>query len=149
MATMRSYAAMEVKREMPAFTAPIVSVKKDAPRPASLAVVARYRDAAVWRLLRLERRVDADDLRAYWEIMDALMDISLASAILLLQHLYEYRVQQLTPAERHAAYPGVTNDLYRLAYDDQPGGSRDVCAATLIMEALDVLQEEAERLARH
>ena len=108
----------------------------------------RYRDAAVWRLLCLEKDVDANDLAMYWEIMDAMMDISIESAIILLQNLYEYRVRKLRPLEKKRLYPAISNDLYRLEYDDERGGSRDVCAGTLLNDAIDLLQTEAERLVR-
>ena len=120
------------------------NIPPDAPRGIS----TRHRDAAVWRLLCLEDRVDVSDLEMYWELMDEMMEISTDSAIRLLQTLYEYRVRKLTPKEKAQAYPGVKNDLYRLEYLDERGGYRDVCAGTLINEAVDVLAEEAKRLAR-
>ena len=127
-----------------------VSLPKKANIPPSMPmeISTRHRDAAVWRLLCLEDRIDVGDLEMYWELMDQMMEISTDSAIRLLQTLYEYRVRKLTPKERAQAHPGVANDLYRLEYLDERGSFRDVCAGTLINEAVDVLAEEAKRLAR-
>ena len=117
-------------------------------RATNLESVKRYRDAVVWRLLCLEDRVDTGDLYAYWEILDALMDLSVQSAIQLLQNLYEYEVRKLQPLERKQAYPGIANDLYRLEYRDAEGGCRDVCVGTLLQEAIDLLHEEATYFIR-
>ena len=127
-----------------------VSLPKKANIPPSMPmeISTRHRDAAVWRLLCLEDRIDVGDLEMYWELMDQMMEISTDSAIRLLQTLYEYRVRKLTPKERAQEHPGVLNDLYRLEYLDERGGFRDACAGTLINEAVDVLAEEAKRLAR-
>jgi len=123
--------------------------KKLTPPPdISFDVSTRRRDAAVWRLLCHEDRVDTTDLQTYWEIMDAMMDISVESAVFLLQTLYEYRIRVLSSAEKAHLYPGVPHPLYRLEYVDDRGGRRDVCAGSLIDEAIDVLYEEAERLVR-
>ena len=120
------------------------NVPQDIPRDIS----TKHRNAALWRLLCWESRVDVSDLIMYWEIMDEMMDMSIASAVTLLEILYEYKVRKLRTWEKNRQYPGVTNDIYRLEYDDQPGVYRDVCAGALIHEAIDVLQEEAERLVR-
>jgi hypothetical protein len=109
----------------------------------------KYRDAAVWRLLRREEHVDIEDLLSFWELLDQMMDISMESATMLLQHLYEYRIRKLSMLEQQRLYPGVSNPLYRLEYDGGCGGYRDVCAGTLLREAIDLLQAEAERLIRH
>ena len=123
--------------------------KKLTPPPdISFDVSTRRRDAAVWRLLCHEDRVDTTDLQSYWDIMDAMMDISVESAVFLLQTLYEYRIRVLSSAEKARLYPGVSHPLYRLEYVDERGGQRDVCAGSLIDEAIDVLYEEAERLVQ-
>jgi hypothetical protein len=108
----------------------------------------KHRDAAVWRLLRQEERVDAIDLSTYWDIMDVMMVISVDIAIQFLETLYEYQVRKLNDLERKRQYPDVSNDLYRMEYDDEPGVYRDVCAGILISEAIDLLLEEAERLVQ-
>ncbi len=122
------------------------SVQRAMPEDMPVESSRKYRDTAVWRLLCLEDYVDVSDLISYWEIMDAMMDISIASAINLLQNLYEYRVRKLQAPEKRRLYPETPNDLYRLEYDDERGGYRDICARTLINEAIDLLQAEAERL---
>ncbi|PIE32348.1 hypothetical protein CSA56_15875 [candidate division KSB3 bacterium] len=122
--------------------------RKNAPQNISREVSTKHRNAALWRLLCLEHRVEASDLMTYWEIMDDMMDLSIVSAVVLLELLYDYQVRKLKTWEKNRHYPGVSNDIYRLEYDDQPGGYRDVCASALINEAIDVLQEEAERLVR-
>ena len=106
----------------------------------------RYRNAAVCRLLRYRWFVHEDDLLQYWEIIDEILDLTLPSAIKMLQNLYECRVRKLPLTESQYEYPEITNSLYRLEYDDQQGGSRDVCVSTLFKEAIDLLQEEADRL---
>ncbi len=108
----------------------------------------KYRNAVVCRLLRLRDRVNEDDLPTYWEIIDQMLDLSLESAIQLLQNLYEYHVRKLLPNESRREYPQISNELYRLEYDDEQGGFRDVCAGALLNEAVDLLQEEADRLIR-
>ena len=117
-------------------------------RKTSFESSKKYRDAMVWRLLCRERFVDVENLQPYWELMDAMMDISIESASALLENLYEYRVRKLLPLEKRRLYPGVSNDVYRMEYDDEQGGYRDVCAGTLINEAIDLLQAEADRLTR-
>ena len=121
---------------------------QERPPEASLESWKKYRDAAVWRLLCQEEQVDIDDLLSFWEILDEMMDISIESASLLLHTLDEYRIRKLTTLERQRLYPGVTNDVFRLEYDDGRGGSRDVCAGTLLHEAIDLLQAEADRFIR-
>lgn len=108
----------------------------------------KYRNAVVCRLLRFRERVHEDDLPTYWEIIDEMLDLSLESAIQLLQNLYEYHVRKLQPGESQREYPQISNALYRLEYDDEQGGFRDVCADALFNEAIDLLQEEADRLIR-
>ena len=108
----------------------------------------KYRNAVVCRLLRFRERVQQDDLPTYWEIIDEMLDLSLESAIQLLQNLYEYHVRRLRPSESQREYPQIANALYRLEYDDEQGGFRDVCAGALFNEAIDLLQEEADRLIR-
>jgi len=76
------------------------------------------------------------------------MDISIESASKLLENLYEYRVRKLLPLEKRRLYPGIPNTIYRLEYEDNSGGHRDVCAGTLLNEAIDLLQTEAERLVQ-
>lgn len=123
--------------------------KKVTPPPeVSSEVSTRHRDAAVWRLLCMEDRVDTTDLQAYWEVMDAMMEMSVESAVFLLHTLYEYRIRALTSAEKARLYPGVSHPLYRLEYMDERGGQRDVCAGSLVDEAIDLLYEEAERMVR-
>lgn len=123
--------------------------KKVTPPPeVSFEVSTRHRDAAVWRLLCLEDRVDASDLQAYWDVMDAMMEMSVESAVFLLQTMYECRIRALTSAEKARLYPGVAHPLYRLEYMDDRGGRRDACAGSLVDEALDLLYEEAERMVR-
>lgn len=121
---------------------------QERPPEASLESWKKYRDAAVWRLLCQEEQVDIDDLLSYWEILDEMMDISIESASLLLHTLDEYRIRKLTTLEKQRLYPGVTNDVFRLEYDDGHGGFRDVCAGTLLHEAIDLLQAEADRFIR-
>ncbi|GAK55327.1 hypothetical protein U27_02159 [Candidatus Vecturithrix granuli] len=121
---------------------------QECPPKASLESWRKYRDAVVWRLLCQEERVDIDDLLSYWEILDEMMDISIESASLLLHNLDEYRIRKLTTFEKQRLYPGVTNDVFRLEYDDGQGGSRDVCTGTLLHEAIDLLQAEADRFIR-
>ncbi len=108
----------------------------------------KYRNAVVCRLLRFRERVHEDDLPTYWEIIDDMLDLSLESAIQLLQNLYEYHVRKLHPGESLREYPQIANELYRLEYDDEQGGFRDVCVDALFNEAIDLLQEEADRLIR-
>lgn len=130
------------------FQYPPRPVQKQKPKPKVVppAISTKHRDAAVWRLLCQEERVDSIDLPTYWDIMDVMMVISVGIAIEFLETLYEYRVRKLNDIEKQRQYPGVSNDLYRLEYDDQPGVHRDVCAGSLISEAIDLLLEEAERL---
>ncbi len=123
-------------------------VQQQIPQEVPIESSRKYRDAAVWRLLCLEDRVEAGNLMAYWEIMDQMMEISIDSAIKLLENLYEYRARQLSPFEKRRQYPDVSNDLYRLEYDEEGESYRDVCAGTLINEVIDLLQTEAERLVR-
>ena len=118
------------------------------PQEMSLESWTKYRDAAVWRVLCREEQVDIENLLSFWELLDQMMDISIESASLLLQNLYEYRIRKLSVHERQRLYPDVTNELFRLEYDDGCGGYRDVCAGTLLCEAIDLLQAEAERLIR-
>ena len=108
----------------------------------------KYRNAVVCSLLRFRERVHEDDLPTYWELIDDMLDLSLESAIQLLQNLYEYHVRKLRPSESRREYPQISNELYRLEYDDEQGGFRDVCADALFNEAIDLLQEEADRLIR-
>jgi hypothetical protein len=108
----------------------------------------KYRNAVVCRLLRFRDRVHEDDLLTYWEIIDEMLDLSLGSAIQLLQNIYEYHVRKLQPNESRREYPQISNELYRLEYDDEQGVFRDVCAGALLNEAIDLLQEEADRLIR-
>ncbi len=121
---------------------------QERPPEPSLESWRKYRDTVVWRLLCQEDRVDVDDLLSYWEILDEMMDISIESASLLLHNLDEYRIRKLTPFEKQWLYPGVTNDVFRLEYDDSQGGTRDICAGTLLHEAIDLLQAEADRFIR-
>ncbi len=123
-------------------------VQKQIPKVVPPSISTKHRDAAVWRLLCQEERVDSIDLPTYWDIMDVMMIISVGIAIEFLETLYEYQVRKLNDLEKHRQYPGISNDLYRLEYDDQPGVYRDVCAGSLISEAIDLLLEEAERLLR-
>ena len=108
----------------------------------------RYRNTVVCHLLRFRERVHKDDLSTYWDIIDEMLELSLASAIQLLQNIYEYHVRKLPQSESKREYPHISNDLYRLEYDDEQGGYRDVCAGALLNEAVDLLQEEANRLIR-
>ena len=123
-------------------------VQKPLPKIVSTTISTKHRDAAVWHLLCQEEQVDSIDLPIYWDIMDVMMEISVDIAIKFLETLYEYRVRMLDEKEKQRQYPEIPNALYRLEYDDQPGVYRDVCAGTLINEAIDLLQEEAERLLR-
>jgi hypothetical protein len=77
-----------------------------------------------------------------------MLRLNTTSAIQLLQNLYEYRVRKLSFQESLCHYPQITNALYRMEYEDEPGGFRDVCAGALLKEAIDLLQEEAERFIR-
>jgi hypothetical protein len=106
----------------------------------------RYRNAVVCHLLRLRTRVSKDDRTTYWDIIDDMLNLSLPSAIQLLQTIYEYRVRKLPIRESQQCYPHIHNELYRLEYNDEHGGTRDVCAGALLNEAVDLLQEEAVRL---
>lgn len=121
---------------------------QDRPQEMPLESWRKYRDAIVWRLMCQEDQVDIVDLMSYWEILDEMMEISLESASTLLQNLYEYRIRKLSASEKQRLYPGVTNELYRLEYDDGCGGYRDICPGILLREAIDLLQIEAERLIR-
>lgn len=128
---------------------PRQKAKKVTPPPdVSFEVSTRRRDAAVWRLLCMEDRVDTADLQAYWEVMDAMMEMSVESAVFLLQTMYEYRIRALSSTEKARFYPGVSHPLYRLEYVDDRGGQRDVCAGSLVDEAIDLLYEEAERMVQ-
>ncbi|GAK48876.1 hypothetical protein U14_00087 [Candidatus Moduliflexus flocculans] len=127
---------------------PRQKAKKITPPDVSFEVSTRRRDTAVWRLLCLEDRVDTTDLQAYWEVMDAMMEMSVESAVFLLQTMYEYHIRALTSAEKARLYPGVSHPLYRLEYVDERGGRRDVCAGSLVDEAIDLLYEEAERMVQ-
>jgi hypothetical protein len=121
------------------------------PQPSDdipIASARHYRNDVVCRLLCLRDRVHEDDIPAYWEIIDEMLRLTTKSAIQLLQNLYEYRVRKLPFHESLRNYPQITNALYRLEYEDDPGGFRDVCAGALLKEAIDLLQEEADRLIR-
>jgi hypothetical protein len=107
-----------------------------------------YRNDVVCRLLRLRDRVHEDDIPTYWELIDDMLQLTTTSAIQLLQNLYEYHVRKLSFNESLHNYPQISNALYRLEYEDDPGGFRDVCAGSILKEAIDLLQEEAERLIR-
>ena len=132
----------------PVFQFPPKTTQKSKPKFVPSTTSTKHRDAAVWRLLRQEDRVDTIDLPIYWDIMDVMMIISVGIAVEFLETLYEYRVRKLNDLERKRQYPDVSNDLYRLEYDDEPGVYRDVCAGSLISEAIDLLLEEAERLVQ-
>lgn len=122
-------------------------LSQECPQEMPLESWTKYRDAAVWSLLCREEQVDIENLLSFWELLDQMMDISIESASKLLQNLYEYRIKKLSMHEKQRLYPGVSNELFRLEYDDG-GGYRDVCTGTLLREALDLLQAEAERLIR-
>jgi hypothetical protein len=134
----------------PVFQYPPKPIQKPKPQPKFIppTTSTKHRDAAVWRLLRQEDRVDAIDLPVYWDIMDVMMIMSVGIAVQFLETLYEYRIRKLNDLERKRQYPDVSNDLYRLEYDDEPGVYRDVCAGSLISEAIDLLLDEAERLVQ-
>jgi len=108
----------------------------------------KYRNTVVCRLLRFRDRVHEDDLPTYWEIIDEMLNLSLEAVVQLLQNLYEYHIRKLRPSESRREYPQIANELYRLEYDDEQGGFRDVCAGALFNEAIDLLQDEADRLIR-
>lgn len=132
----------------PVFHYPPKPIQKAKPKFVPSSTSTKHRDTAVWRLLRQEDRVEAIDLPLYWDIMDVMMIMSAGIAIQLLETLYEYRVRKLNDIERKRQYPDVSNDLYRLEYDEESGVYRDVCAGSLISEAIDLLLEEAERLVQ-
>jgi hypothetical protein len=130
------------------FPHPVKQVYNDLPEEKQLESSSRYRDAIISHLWRFRKYVHKADLPLYYIIMNEMLDLSFTSAIHLLQNLYEYQVRKLQPSESRKEYPGISNELYRLEYDDERGVYRDVCAETLLNEAIDLLKTEAERLIR-
>jgi hypothetical protein len=57
--------------------------------------VIQHRDDIIWHLLCSENRVAVNDLVMYWEIIDAMMDLSVQSAMQLLQNASYERVDTL------------------------------------------------------
>lgn len=131
------------------FRFPSVSPKVDWPgcpdEDLSDIAAHHYRNAVVCQLLRFRDSIQAEHLATYWELVDTILDLSIEVAVQLLQNVYEYRVRKLPPSESQDAYPHLAHEVYRLEYDE-PGVFRDVCASALINEAVDLLQEEVERL---
>ncbi len=65
------------------------------PKETQLEPWKKYRDAAIWHLLCLENSISANDILIYWEIIDNLIDLSLRSALVLLQNRYKYHINNL------------------------------------------------------
>lgn len=110
--------------------------------------VITYRDALVWRLISLEQRVSAEDRYLYWDILDAMMDISVQSAIELLNNVYGYHIRPLQPCEKFCEYPGIRGEIYRLESSGAQGISKDLSSGALLKEALYTLKEHACHLIR-
>ena len=100
----------------------------------------KYRDSVIWHLLQLERHIDKNDLSAYWKLIDAIMDLSLKSAITILKTRYGYRLRKL-----HSNGNKPAKELYRLEHNNK-SGYRDVCVNSLLRKTIALLQSEVKRL---
>ncbi len=74
------------------------------------------------------------------------MEISVNSAIDILEEAYCARFRKLQPYEQEHDYPGTRQDVYRIAYSDHYKPHEDFSSGTLVEHALDVLQEHAYAL---
>lgn len=115
-------------------------------RHVSTRHLIQRRDAMVWRLLNFEHDVAAHNLEQYWDILDAMMEISIHSAIEVLEKAYCTHIRELTGYERRGHYPGMRQEVYRVAYSDRQRPYEDFTRGALIEHALDVLQEQAYAL---
>ena len=112
-------------------------------RQVSRSQLIKRRDTMVWRLLEFEHDIAAHNLEQYWNILDEMMEISLNSAIDVLEEAYCARFRKLQPYEQQHEYPGVQQEVYRIAYFERHKPYEDFASGTLMEHALDVLQERA------
>lgn len=118
------------------------------PKETQIEPWKRYRDAAIWHLLCLENSISANDILVYWEIIDNMIDLSLRSALVLLQNRYKYHINNMcigTEKKEMATVSSISK--YRLK-PNKSSDERSVCAEFFLYTAIDFLQEEAERLVR-
>jgi hypothetical protein len=115
-------------------------------REVSARYIIKRRDAIVWRLLGFEHDVPARHLEQYWNLLDAMMEISVNSAIDVLEEAYCARFRKLQPYEKQQQYPGVQQEVYRIAYVERHKPHEDFTNGTLVEHALDILQEQAYAL---
>ena len=115
-------------------------------RQISIAQLIKRRDAIVWRLLGFEHDIAAHNLERYWNVLDKMMEISVNSAIDIVEEAYYARFRKLRPYEQQHEYPGTRQDVYRIAYSDHDKSHEDFSSGTLVEHALEVLQEQAYAL---
>lgn len=127
------------------FQYPLAAPKRSL-REVSSSHLMNRRDAIVWRLLGFEHEVAAQNLEPFWNLLDKMMDVSVRSAIDTLQEAYCARFRKLRPQEKRQHYPGVQQDVYRIAYFDRSMPHEDFTSGALVEHALDILQEQAYAL---
>ncbi len=108
--------------------------------------VKKYRDAALWDILCLDDRIDLSDVDRYWEIIHSLMDLSLQSAIQLLQNRHQCQGRTLQFNGKTWKYPEIVRELHQAVYQDGQGVYRDLLASVVLIETIDLLQQKAESL---
>lgn len=108
--------------------------------------IIKRRDAIVWRLLGFEHEVSARNLEHYWNLLDTMMEISVNSAIEVLEEAYCARSRKLEMYEKRQYYPGIRQDVYRIAYFESHKPHEDFTSGTLLEHALEILQEQAYAL---
>lgn len=102
----------------------------------------KYRDSVVWRLLRMENHLGKNKLTTYWKLMDTMMNLSLKSAITLLQKRYGYRVRHL---HQNTRQKGVSGKCYRLENRNR-GEYREVSTNVLLRKTIELLRDEIKSL---
>jgi hypothetical protein len=75
-----------------------------------------------------------------------MMEISVYSAIEVLEEAYCTRLRKLRPYEQRHEYPGVRQEIYRITYPEWYKSYEDFTSSALVEHALDVLQEQAYAL---
>lgn len=129
----------------PSFQYPPAAPKRSL-REVSASHLMNRRDAIVWRLLGFEHEVASQNLEPFWNLLDRMMDVSVESAIDILQEAYCARFRKLRPYEKRQYHPGVQQDVYRIAYFDRNTPHEDFTSGALVEHALDILQEQAYAL---
>lgn len=130
------------------FSLPCQSLKPSISNETGVESVKAYRDDVLWNFLCREDWVDLADLIEYWRIIDTIMDISLQSAKQVLQTHYKCQVRTLRPRGKKRNISGINHEMYRLEYKNNRGTDRELPASALLIEAIDLLKEEAEGLIR-